>query len=372
MKRFLTGLVMWLMVAGFCSSCLPSPAPGGAPGPATRPQKTQAAVVTAIPRDTHPLERRLRNTIQLTDGGENAEAYFSSDGSQLIFQSKRPPHQCDQIYAMNIDGTSLRQISSGLGRTTCSYFLYPDDSRIIYSSTHLAAADCPPTPDSSQGYVWPIYSSYDIYTISADGGEPTALASSPGYDAEATLSPDGSRIVFTSTRDGDLDIYSMNSDGSEVKRLTSTPGYDGGPFYSADGSKIVYRARHPEGEELADYQRLLASGLVRPSKMDIFVMDADGSNQRQVTDNGAANFCPFFLPDGERIIFASNLGDKQGREFDLYIIGIDGENLEQVTFTADFDGFPMFSPDGKKLVWCSNRYHREEGETNVFICDWEG
>ena len=273
---------------------------------------------------------------------------------------------------MNIDGTSLRQISSGLGRTTCSYFLYPDDSRIIYSSTHLAAADCPPTPDSSQGYVWPIYSSYDIYTISADGGEPTALASSPGYDAEATLSPDGSRIVFTSTRDGDLDIYSMNSDGSEVKRLTSTPGYDGGPFYSADGSKIVYRARHPEGEELADYQRLLASGLVRPSKMDIFVMDADGSNQRQVTDNGAANFCPFFLPDGERIIFASNLGDKQGREFDLYIIGIDGENIEQVTFTADFDGFPMFSPDGKKLVWCSNRYHREEGETNVFICDWEG
>ncbi|HIA27415.1 MAG TPA: hypothetical protein EYN79_04735 [Planctomycetes bacterium] len=370
MKTALVSTIAVMLLMFFCPSCQRMPAPGEAGGPATRPKSGNLAASTAIARPSHPLERHLRNIVQLTDGGENAEAYFSSDGSQLVFQSKRPPHDCDQIYTMNSDGSGLRQISNGLGRTTCAYFLYPDDSTLLYSSTHLESADCPPPPDRSQGYVWAIYDSYDVFTASAAGGEPTTIVSSPGYDAEATLSPDGSRIVFTSTRDGDLDIYSMNSDGSDVVRLTATPGYDGGPFYSPDGKKIVYRARHPEGEELADYQRLLEAGLVRPSKMDIFVMDADGKNQRQITDNGAANFCPFFLSDGERIIFASNMGDAKGREFDLFIVGIDGKNFEQVTFASEFDGFPMFSPDGKKMVWCSNRHHREDGETNVFICDW--
>ncbi|MFQ5654360.1 MAG: TolB family protein [Planctomycetota bacterium] len=333
---------------------------GGPTGAATLP----------LARPTHARERHLRNLRQLTDGGENAEAYFSSDGARLIFQSTRPPRGCDQIFTMKTDGSDLRLVSTGLGRTTCAYFQPPDDDRIVYSSTHLGSRDCPPTPDHSMGYVWPIYDSYEIFAANADGTGLTQLTRSPGYDAEATFSPDGSRIVFTSTRDGDLNIYSMAADGTDVRRLTRSPGYDGGPFYSLDGSMICYRGRHPQGQELEDYQELLGRGLVRPSKLEIFVMDANGTNSRQVTSNGAANFCPFFHPDGDRIIFSSNLGDPRGREFDLYIIRIDGTGLERITHESDFDGFPMFSPDGKKLVWCSNRFNSKPRETNVYIADW--
>jgi len=350
-----------------------SPEPEAAPKPAAAPTtRPGEAVAGRLPYsiEAHPEERHLRNIRQLTDGGENAEAYFSKDGKQLIFQSKRPPYQCDQIFVMGIDGSGLRLVSTGKGRTTCAYFLYPDDRRVIFSSTHAADPNCPPVPDFSMGYVWPIYETYDIYVANADGSGLEPLSASPGYDAEATVSPDGSHIVFTSTRDGDLDIYSMKADGSDVRRLTSTPGYDGGPFYSPDGTKIVFRASHPEGEELADYQRLLAKGRIRPSKLEIFVMDADGSNVTQITRNGAANFCPYFHPDGQRVIFSSNLGDPSGREFDLYSVNIDGSGLERITYTPEFDGFPMFSPDGTKLVWCSNRHNSNPGETNVFIADW--
>jgi Tol biopolymer transport system component len=229
---------------------------------------------------------------------------------------------------------------------------------------------CPPNPDFSQGYVWPLYD-FDVYTSRPDGSELEALFSSPGYDAEATLSPDGERIVFTSTRDGDLDIYTMNVDGTDVRRLTTALGYDGGPFFSHDGKAIVYRSWHPEvGEGQEDYRRLLAENMVRPSRMEIFVMDADGSNQRQVTDLGGANFAPFFHPDDQRIIFASNHHDPRSRDFNLYMINRDGSGLVQVTTHGEFDGFPMFSPDGSKLVFASNRYGEVEGETNIFVADW--
>ncbi len=368
--------VIALLVCGFVTGCLdyqaaPAASPTASQAPPTsRPAKSSLPGPLPYSRESHPEERHLANIRQLTDGGENAEAYFSSDGKRLIFQSKRPPYQCDQIFTIGIDGAGLKLVSTGTGRTTCSYFLYPEDRQIIFSSTHAAAANCPPEPDRSLGYVWPIYESYDIYIAAVDGSDLRPLARSPGYDAEATLAPDGSRIVFTSTRDGDLDIYSMKPDGSDVRRLTSTPGYDGGPFYSPDGKKIVYRARHPEGEELADYQRLLEQGLIRPSKLDVYMMDADGSNVVALTDNSSANFCPFFHPDGKRVIFSSNVGDEQRREFDLYSVKIDGTGLERITYTEEFDGFPMFSPDGKTIVWCSNRHNREFGETNVFIADW--
>jgi Tol biopolymer transport system component len=315
-------------------------------------------------------EPRLTNIRQLTRSGENAEAYFSADGKKLIFQHTEPPQTpCDQIFEMNIDGTGVRRLSNGNGRTTCSYF-FPAGDRILYSSTHHVGAACPPPPDMSQGYVWSLYD-YDIYTAKADGSDIRPLFKTAGYDAEATISRDGKKIVFTSTRDGDLDLYVMDADGSNVKRLTTEVGYDGGAFFSADGKQIVYRAYHPtEPAAVADYQRLLKANLVRPTQLDIFVMDADGSNKRQVTNNKAANFAPFFHPNGRQIIFSSNVTNPRGRNFDLYLVNIDGTGLERVTTHEEFDGFPMFSPDGKTLVFASNRGAAKPGDTNIFLADW--
>ena len=317
-----------------------------------------------------PQEKHFKNLKQLTFGGENAEAYFSSDGKQLIFQSTREGHDCDQIYTMNIDGSNAKLVSTGDGRTTCSYF-FPGQKRILYSSTHLGGKQCPPKPDYSRGYVWAIYPTYDIFTARPDGSDLKQLTNSPGYDAESTITLDGKKIVFTSMRDGDLDIYTMDADGKNVRRLTNELGYDGGPFWSYDGKQIVYRAYHPETEEQkADYQSLLKQHLIRPTTLEIWVMNADGSNKRQVTKNGKANFGPYFFPDGKRIIFASNMDDPKGRNFDLYKINVDGTGLERITYNETFDGFPMFSPDGKKIVFASNRNAKVQGETNVFIADW--
>ena len=317
-----------------------------------------------------PAEKHLRNIKQLTFGGENAEAYFSSDGKQLIFQSTRDGRGCDQIYTMNVDGSGLKMISNGEGRTTCSYF-YPGAKRVLYSSTHLGDKQCPPKPDFSRGYVWAVYPSFDVFTAKPDGSDLKQLTNSPGYDAETTITLDGKKLVFTSMRDGDLDIYSMDADGKNVKRLTNELGYDGGPFWSYDGKQIVYRAHHPKTDEAkADYMSLLKQNLIRPTVLEIWVMNADGSNKRQVTSNGKANFGPYFFPDGKRIIFSSNIDDPRGRNFDLYQINVDGTGLERITFNDTFDGFPMFSPDGKKLVFASNRNAKAMGETNVFIADW--
>jgi Tol biopolymer transport system component len=314
-------------------------------------------------------ETHLKNLRQLTFGGENAEAYFSFDNAKLIFQSTREDWPCDQIYIMNTDGSGARRVSTGKGRTTCAYWL-KDGKHFLYSSTHAGAEDCPPKPDYSRGYVWGIYKDYDIF-LSDLQGNLTRLTQTPGYDAEATVSPDGKKIVFTSVRDGDLELYSMNVDGTGVRRLTHEIGYDGGAFFSPDSRRIVYRASHPADEKSQTrYQELLGQNLVAPGELELFVMDADGSNSVQITRNKAANFCPFFHPAGKKIIFASNLGDPKGRNFDLYLVNLDGTSLEQVTFNQTFDGFPMFSSDGKKLVFASNRNANRPGETNVFIADW--
>jgi len=317
-----------------------------------------------------PQERHLTNIRQLTFSGENAEAYFSFDGKSLIFQSRAQGDECDQIYTMDLATGEAELVSTGEGRTTCSYY-YPGDDKILYASTHHWDPACPPSPDMSQGYVWALYPTFDIFTANPDGSNLTQLTYTWGYDAEATFSPVEDRIVFTSMRDGDLEIYTMRGDGSDVRRLTNKVGYDGGPFFSPDGTKIVYRSGYPETEkELADYRRLLAQGLIRPSALEIYVMDADGSNKVQVTDNGAANFGPFFHPSGDKILFSSNLGDPTGREFDIYMINVDGTGLERITYTEGFDGFPMFSPDGKYLVFGSNRNMSHPGNTNVFIAEW--
>ncbi len=349
-----------LVLAAACARPLApgAAAPAGSAGPAA-----------GAPDLAFPGERHLRNVRQLTFGGENAEAYFSFDGRQLVFQATPEGAACDQEYVMGADGSGVRRVSTGEGRVTCGYF-FPDASRILYSSTHGSSPDCPRKPDLSQGYVWALYD-YQLYTVRPDGTDLRPLAPAPGtYNAEGTLSADG-WIVFTSTRDGDLELYKMRLDGSGLARLTRTPGYDGGAFFSADAKRIVFRASRPQGDaELAEYRALLARKLVRPGKLEIYTMNADGAGERQVTRLGAASFAPFFHPDGRRIVFASNVGDPRGRNFDVYIVNDDGTGLERVTTNETFDGFPMFSPDGKKLVFASNRNGGRPGETNVFIADW--
>jgi len=315
-------------------------------------------------------EKHLKNIRMLTEEGENAEAYLSFDERKLIFQATFGDLQCDQIFTMKIDGSEKQLISTGKGRTTCAYFL-PGDTRILYASTHLKMDDCPPPPDRSKGYVWKLYNSFDIFSANADGTDVQQLTFSDGYDAEATVSPKGDKIIFTSTRDGDPELYTMNIDGSDQKRLTFEMGYDGGAFFSLDGSKIVFRSSRPKSqEELADYQDLAKNGMFRPSVLEIYIMNSDGTDIKKITNFGKASFAPFFHPDGKRIIFSSNVMSENGRNFDLYMINTDGTGLEQITFNETFDGFPMFTHDGKQLVFCSNRFNKKQGDTNVFIADW--
>lgn len=328
------------------------------------------AAQTSTPITPAPKEVHFKNIRQLTFGGENAEAYFSLDGKKISFQSTRAPYKCDQQFIMNTDGSDLKLASTGQGRTTCGYFT-PDGQRLIYASTHTASPDCPAPPSQKEGYVWAIYPTFDIYSVKLDGSDLKQLTSSPGYDAEGTISPDGKKILFTSTRDGDLELYDMNLDGSSPRRLTNALGYDGGAWHSQDGQWIVWRANRPKTEaEVARYKDLFSRDMVMPSKMELFTMKADGTQQTQITNNGAANFAPYFMPDGKRIIFASNMTNPRGGNFDLFVINRDGTGLQQISFDESFDGFPMFSPDGKKIIWESNRNAAKQGETNIFIADW--
>lgn len=318
-----------------------------------------------------PSETHLANIRQITSGGENAEAYWAFDGSMLIYQGNKPDGPgCDQIFLLDPRTAVSTRVSNGTGRTTCSYF-YPSGDQILYSSTHHHDATCPANPDFSLGYVWAIYPTYDIFVANADGSNLRQLTTEDGYDAEATFSPRGDRIVFTSVRDGDLDLYSMAPDGSDVRRLTDRPGYDGGAFYSPDGSQIIWRAHYPEERaDLDDYQGLLAQGLIRPGELEIMVMNADGSNQRQVTSVGGANFAPYWHPSGDKVVFSSNHHDPSGRDFDIYMVNLDGTGLTRITESEGFDGFPVFSPDGRSLVFASNRNNGGTNDTNVFIADW--
>ncbi|GIV44225.1 MAG: hypothetical protein KatS3mg035_1348 [Bacteroidia bacterium] len=323
-------------------------------------------------------ERRLKNIRQLTFGGDNAEAYFSPDGSKLTLQVTNPElnAHCDQIFMLDLKNLSgspkdLKLISTGKGRTTCSYFM-PDGKHILYASTHEAYEHCPEPPKSYKGkYVWAIYPDFDIYIADLNGNIVKKLTDTPGYDAEAVVSPDGKKIVFTSMRNGDLDLYVMDIDGSNVKQITHELGYDGGAFFSFDSKKIVFRASRPKTPQaIQEYKELLSQNLVAPTEMEIFICDIDGSNMKQITHLGKANWAPFFHPSNKKIIFSSNHHSKKGYDFQLFMIDLNGENLEQITYHSEFNAFPMFSPDGKKLVFSSNRNPNKPRETNVFIADW--
>lgn len=359
---------MQMRAIGYAVLAVAAAAAAGAQG------RPASSTLLTVPR--HAAEVHLANVKQLTFAGDNAEAYWSNDGSKIIFQAKRDGAAADRVYIMNADGSGERMVSSGYGRCTCAFFM-KGDREVLFASTEGHSHDAPPPVDRSKGYVWPVYPYYAIYRARIDGtgltpvipkkvepGKPTA------YYAEATVSADGKRIVFTSSRDGDIDIYSMDSRGNNVKRLTRTVGYDGGPVLSPDGKMIAWRAWYPQNDaEKREYLDLLAQHLVKPSKMELWVARSDGSQARQVTHTGAANFAPYFTPDGKGLIFSSNLGDPAGRTFELYKVALDGTGLEQVTRGGEFDSFPMFSRDGKKLVWCSNRCGPGR-KTNVFVADW--
>ncbi|MFQ3588505.1 MAG: hypothetical protein SNJ76_12705 [Fimbriimonadaceae bacterium] len=316
-------------------------------------------------RETH-----LQNVRQLTFGGQNAEAYWNLDGTKLVYQSRQPEFPDEQIFAMNADGTGKKLLSTGLGRCTCSYFS-PDERYVYFSSTHLRNQGAQKPVDMSKGYVWMVNPDFELFRREMATGRIERVLSRDGYVAETTIAPDGSFMVFTGSFDGDLEIYRANLDGSDVRRLTEEFGYDGGPFVSWCGTKIVYRRDNLEtDEERRTYAELLKQHLVRPGDLDIWIMDADGSNKRRVTKLGGASFAPFLHPNGRQIIFSSNFHSANRREFDLFVVNVDGTGLKQITFTPEFDGFPMFSRDGKRLVWASNRNGSVRGETNVFVADW--
>ena len=324
-------------------------------------------------------ETHLKNIRQLTFGGNNAEAYFGFGDSSLVFQSDYSGWDvgCDQVFYTPLSTHSLKDqkpqmVSTGRGRTTCSFFM-PGDSLIVYASTHMANLECPEVPERRQGdaYVWPIYEDYDIFTADLEGNIKDTLTTHPGYDAEATVSPKGDKIVFTSMRTGDLELHVMDIDGSNIVQVTDQPGYDGGAFFSPDGSKLIFRASRPESkEEVEKYRALLSKGLVEPTDMELFVVNVDGTNLRQITDLGGANWAPYFHPSGEKVIFSSNHATERGFPFNLYMINLDGTGLEQITHDGVFDAFPMFSFDGTKLVFSSNRFNGGTRSTNIFIADW--
>ncbi len=327
----------------------------------------------------YPDEKHFKNLRQLTTGGDNAEAYFGFDNDHITFQRTNPQEgiSCDQIYygdiTKNKNGKfTYKRVSTGMGRTTCAY-LMPDHKHLLYASTHKTIDTCPPTPDRNKikKYVWPVYDSYDIFIADLDGNITKQLTNTPGYDAEATISPKGDKIVFTSRRNGDIDLYTMDLDGNNVKQITNTLGYDGGACFSPDGKKIVWRASRPQTpEEVQDYKDLLAQGLVMPTHMELFVANADGSNAHQVTHLGKANWAPAFTPDGNHLVFASDYEYERGFPFNLYIVDLEGKNLERISHDGSFDAFPMFSPDGKKFIFSSNRNNGGGHDTNVFVCDW--
>lgn len=330
-----------------------------------------------VPASAQNNERHLKNLTQLTFGGDNAEAYWSFDNTRLSFQSnnKKWGLHCDQIFALDTrlkpDTTKVwPMVSTGKGRTTCSFYM-PDGKHILYASTHLGGEMCPPDPPPSKRYLWAIYPEYDIFVADERGKIVKQLTSEPGYDAEATVSPKGDKIVFTSTRNGDLDLYTMDIDGKNVKQITTGIGYDGGAFFSPDGKKLVFRASRPQTEEeIADYRELLGKGLVAPTNMEIYTCNLDGSDLKQITHLGKANWAPFYHPGGKKIIFSSNHHSERGYDFQLYLINEDGTGLERVTNESLFNAFPMFSPDGKKLVFSSNRNNGGTRDTNLFMADW--
>jgi len=376
--KLILSFISFLVLLIFVESCGSKQITSTTKFETTESKAKSIAVASVNDSLIFPEEKHFKSLRQVTFGGDNAEAYWSFDDKQLVFQSnnKNWNVSCDQMFLMNVDDTFKDKVptmlSTGKGRTTCAYFL-PDNKHIIYASTHLGADECPETPLRKEGkYIWPIYDTYDIFVADLQGKITKQLTNEKGYDAEPTVSPIGDKIVFTSTRNGDIDLYTMNLDGTDVKQITFELGYDGGAFFSPDGSKLIFRSSRPKTkEEIKEYKDLLAEGLVQPTNMELYICNADGSELKQLTNLGNANWSPFFHPSGKKILFSSNFEAERGFPFNLYMIDIDGKNLERVTHGETFDAFPVFSNDGKKLIFSSNRHNGGGHDTNLFIAEWQ-
>jgi len=375
MSRRSAPLFLPVLAALAVSACQPGPrrAPTEERRPASPPPIPSARAADDL---ILPGEEHFAHLWRITDGVENAaEGYWSFDGQGLVYQATPRDAACDRIYAIGGRAETPLLVSSGMGVTTCAYFL-PDGRHLLYSSTQAFQADCPPRPDMSQGYVWSVHPEYDIYLRDVSTGVERAFTTIWGYDAEATVSPLGDRIVFTSSRTGDLELWTCDLEGGQLRQVTNAPGYDGGAFFSHDGKWLVFRSSAftpgKEAEEIADYRKLLADFKVRPTRMEIMLCRPDGSERRQVTSLGKASFAPYFFPDDRRIIFASNFEDEagKGRNFDLYAVDLDGSHRERITHGDTFDGFPVFSPDGRWLVFASNRGGSHPHETNLYLAEW--
>ena len=313
----------------------------------------------------------LKDIKQLTFDGDNGEAYFSSDVTQLIFQSKRSGNECDKLYTISIDGSNLKEFPIQDGAFTCAYYSLNDEF-IFFSSTLHDGVGCPeiykhPNP---RKYIWPLRN-FEIYRW--DGDDLKQLTNVPGYNAETTIHPTEKKVIFTSMRDGDIDLYEMDYNGNNVKRITTEFGYDGGAFYSPNGKNIVWRAWYPQNEEEIEKWSLnLKNRYIDAVPLDIYVAKRDGSNKKRLTSNGATNWAPSWHPDGSHIIFSSNMDDWRedynafGSNFELYIINIYTLKLTRLTHNDTFDSFPVISKD-RKLIFSSNRNAENPRQTNIFI-----
>lgn len=322
----------------------------------------------------NPQETRLEGVRQLTTQGVNRQASFSADGRSIIWLT-RPDERSDfQVAVMPADGGAAQIVAAGAGRRTSPAFA-PDGNAILYAapggaagsgasgggtaagdgtesaSAGAAAAAAGTGAEPGAGALWLFDPALDLYRASPSGASPVRLTDTPGYDAEGSYSWGGAKIVFTSFRDGIGSLYLMNADGGGVQALTNGPGYAGGAQISPDGSRVVYHAVAAAGQQ----------------ELEIFVLDLEGKQARQLTSLGATSCSPCWHPSQQYVIFCSNVND---RDFELYTVRLDGTGLERVTWNPGFDGFPSFSRGGDALLWTSLRRTSEAGQTQIFKANW--
>ncbi len=289
----------------------------------------------------------------------------------------KPDLECDQIFLMDTNGLVLRMVSTGKGRTTCSWFI--SEHEVVFSSTHEHYdGRCPENPYVHEyrkrgKYVWPLFN-YDIYVRNLKTNTLTKIYGSDGYDAEIE-GTFGKRIVFTSTMDNEIELYEITYgvDKPVPRRITNFPGYDGGAMFSPSGRYIVFRANHLKTQsEFREFHELLSKGLVNPEHVELFIYDTRKDTFWQITHTppNVANFAPYFLPDEKHVVFSSNMHAPGSFSFELYVVDIHGRNLQRITYSNGFNSFPMISRDGRKIVWTSDRNAKGRREFNIFVADW--
>jgi Tol biopolymer transport system component len=308
-------------------------------------------------------EGHLTEVHQLTFGGENGATRWSWRGDQVALQARADARACAHLSRVTLTDPPGR---FPLGEGESPSFL-PGDRDLVYA----ASPSCARHPYRAEGLA--LDAGLDVFRAKADGSSPTRLTASPGYDAEPSVCGKTGAIVFTSMREGDLDLYRMDADGGHVERLTATTGYDGGAVFDADCAHIAWHAWHPKGKALDEYRKQLAENLIRPTTLELWIANADGTDARQVTYLDARSWAPSWYPSEARLLFASTFGGESARDVDLWAIDLDGTNLERVTTAPGVDDAPAFSPDGKSIAFTSTRATElGKTDTNVFVARWSG